>query len=331
MRYSLTILILLTISLSAQPKFESTNAAPGEFSRMGFLPRGVAMGNAMSAVNTGSVSAFYNPALPVFQEGNDFQAAYTFLSLDRHLNFLNFSRRFDFYSSKDTSAERKPISSAGISFGIINSGVSSIEERNEDGIKTGDLSTSENLFFLSFANRFSKKFAVGVTAKLYYYKLYESMSATAMGLDIGCIYSIQDNLRVSFVLADLNAKYKWDSSNLYGTDGTITQNNFPETKKLGVSYFETTYGILFAGEFEFNNYGRKLLRCGAEYQIYENLYLRGGLDNIVLNNSDEVIQPSGGFAYFAKVGNYTLGVEYGLAAEQYSNGMRHTAGLHFIF
>jgi len=331
MRYSFAVLILVSISLSAQPKFESTNAAPGEFSRMGFLPRGVAMGNAMSAVNTGSVSAFYNPALPVFQDGNDFQAAYTFLSLDRHLNYLNFSRRFDFYSSKDTAVVRKPISSAGISFGIINSGVSNIEDRNEDGVKTGDLSTSENLFFLSFANRFSAKFALGVTAKLYYYKLYQSMTATGMGLDIGCIYTVQDNLKVSFVIADLNAKYKWDSSNLYGTDGSVTSNNFPITKKLGVSYFEKTYGVLIAGEFEFNNYGRKLLRLGAEYQIYENLYLRGGFDNFVLNNSDEIIQPSGGFAFFTKVGNYTMGVEYGLIAEQYSNGMRHTAGLHFIF
>ena len=76
-QYALVVLILLTISLKAQQKYEPTNDTPGEFSRMGFLPRGVAMGNALSAVNTGGLSSFYNPALPVFQENNDFQAAQT--------------------------------------------------------------------------------------------------------------------------------------------------------------------------------------------------------------------------------------------------------------
>ena len=138
-------------------------------------------------------------------------------------------------------------------------------------------------------------------------------------------------MKVSFVIADLNAKYKWDTSNLYGTDGTTTSDEFPNAKKIGISYFDKTYSVLLSGEFEFNNYGRKLLRFGAEYEVYPSIFLRGWFDNLVLNNFDEVIQPSGGFAVFTQVGVYTLGAEYGFMLEPYGNGMRHVAGLHFIF
>ena len=90
---------------------------------MGFGARGIGMGNAMSSVTTGNLVSYYNPALSPFQENNSFQTGYSFLSLDRSLNFLSFTRKFDFYSAKDTSADRKPSRTAGISAGIINSGV----------------------------------------------------------------------------------------------------------------------------------------------------------------------------------------------------------------
>src|ERR1035437_1339064 len=186
---------------------------PGSFSRFGFGARGMGMGNAMSSVTEGNLVSYYNPALSVFQEKNSFQTSYTFLSLDRSLNFLNFTRKFDFYSSKDST---KPRSTAGLSIGLINSGVSKIDGRDGDGIKTGDLLTSENQFFLGLANRFSEKVSVGVAFKLYYYKLYQQITATAFGLDFGLLYKISEHFNLALMISDLNSKYKWDSSPVYG-------------------------------------------------------------------------------------------------------------------
>ena len=185
--------ILLAVSilffssyLMAQPKFTEINSKVGAFSRMGFGARGIGMGNAMSAVTTGNLVSYYNPALPPFQEYNSFQSGYSFLSLDRSLNFLSFTRKFDFYS-KVNSQDKEPRATAGLSFGIINSGVSGIDGRDNNGLQTGELSTSENQVFLGVSNKFSKKLSLGIAVKFYYYKLYEEITTNGIGLDIGAL------------------------------------------------------------------------------------------------------------------------------------------------
>ncbi len=325
------ILCFLAVGIIAyaQPKFEPTNAAPGEFSRMGFLPRGIAMGNALSAVTTGNLSAYYNPALSVFQEDNYAEASYTFLSLDRHLNFINFTRRFEF-GARDSAG--KPKATAGLSIGLINSGVSNIDGRDNDDNPTGQLKTSENLLFFAFANKFSKKVAIGFGARLYYYKLYEKITSTAVGFDLGIIYSVADNVKVALVLQDLNATYKWDTSSLYSTNGLSTSTLFPTTKKIGVSYFVNSINALFSSELEFNSYGRRLLRLGGESQVIPELAVRAGLDNVVLNNGDELMQPTLGFAFNHHYSDkLSLCFNYAFAVEQYSQTPRHSIGIGFLF
>jgi len=80
----------------SQPQFSSISSLPGSFSRLGFGARGLGMGNAMSAVIEGNLVSYYNPALAVFQESNSFQTSYSFLSLDRSLNFINFTKQINF-------------------------------------------------------------------------------------------------------------------------------------------------------------------------------------------------------------------------------------------
>ena len=301
---------------------------PGAFSRFGFGARGMGMGNAMSSVTDGNLVSYYNPALSVFQEKNSFQTSYSFLSLDRSLNFLNFTRKFDFYSSKDSL---KPRSTAGLSIGIINSGVSKIDGRDNDGVQTGDLLTSENQFFLGLANRFSPKVSVGVSFKLYYYKLYQQITATAFGLDFGVLYKINEHFNLSLMVSDLNSKYKWDSSPIYGTDGTTTENKFPLTKKIGLSYSNKESKILLSAEFESTNAGTNIIRAGAEYNIIEMLYFRAGFDQFNLSNSDWPVKPTAGFSYFKQFGNMIVGVDYAFIIEQYSPSDRHIIGLSINF
>ena len=326
------LIVFITFVTFAQPKFTPISTMPGAFSRMGFGARGMGMGNALSAVIDGNLVSYYNPAVIVYQQDNSFQTSYSILSLDRHLNFLNFTRKFDFYA-RGASKERgaKPQSTAGVSVGIINSGVSKIDGRDNSGNKTGDLSTSENQFFLAFANKFSSKFSLGVSVKFYYYKLYESVTSTGVGLDVGALYRINNQWNVSLMLSDLNSKYKWDTSPIYSTDGTTSENKFPILKKLGLSYTNRDLGIIADAEFENSNAGTNYLRAGVEYNIFDKLYLRTGFDQFNLSNSDDPAQPTFGFSYFRKFGNIVFGVDYAFIIEHYSPSDRHIIGISANF
>ena len=330
-RFLFVAFILLATANFAQPQFTEISSKPGAFSRMGFGARGIGMGNAMSSVTTGNLVSYYNPALSPFQENNSAQIGYSILSLDRSLNFLNFTRKFDFYSSKDTSINKKPSRTAGISAGVINSGVAGIDGRDNNGLPTGELSTSENQFFLSVANRFSEKLSIGVAVKFYYYKLYEEITSNGLGLDIGALYKVNNNWNVSLMISDLNSEYKWDTSPIYDQQGLTTTDKFPLLKKIGVSYNNPELKLLTAIEFENSNAGTNIIRLGAEYNIYENLFLRSGIDQFNLSNTDSGVKPSLGFSYAKSFGDWIIGVDYAFMMEQYSSSDRHIIGLNIIF
>lgn len=333
MKYLITLIVLLSsVFLNAQPAFSEMAVNPGAFSRIGFGARGIGMGNAMSAVTDGNLVSYYNPAVTVFQKDNSFHTSYTFLALDRSLNFLNFTRKFDFYSSKDTTTvDRKPTSTAGVSIGIINSGVAKIDGYDNNGLKTEELSTSENQFFLSVANRFTDKLSIGVSAKFYYYKLYEDITSTGIGLDIGLLYSLDDEWNIAIMIADINSKYDWDSAPVYERNGIITKDKFPVLKKVSVSYLKKEIGLLAAIEFENSVSGINILRFGTEYNIYENLFLRAGLDQWNLSNTDWPVKPSAGFTYLKQFDGIIAGVHYAFQLEQYSSSDRHIVGINVNF
>lgn len=323
----LILLVAFSEIITAQTGFSEIAGRPGAFSRMGFGARGKGMGNAMSAVIEGNLVSYYNPAVSVFQEGNSVQTAYSFLSLDRSLNFLNFTRKFVLGAKKNSDGSDFQ-SALGVSLGVINSGVDGWSERNNDGIPVGDLSTSENQFFLGLSNKFSEKFSAGVAFKLYYYKLYEGISATGLGLDIGLLYRLNENITIAAVVTDLNSKYEWDTSDLYGQQGNNTTNKFPITKKIGLSYKFDNPDLLAAIEFENSNAGTNFIRIGAEYNIFEGLYLRSGLDNFNLSNTDFPVRPAFGFSYFYFLDNWFVGIDYAFAIEPYSSHDQHIVGVN---
>ncbi|GMU84988.1 MAG: hypothetical protein AMXMBFR48_02300 [Ignavibacteriales bacterium] len=331
MRNFIICMILLAASVFAQPKFERTNSAPGEFSRYGFGARGIGMGNSISALKNGNISSYYNPALVVFQKDNHTSISGAALSHDRMLNSLGFTRRFEFFAKDDTTENRKPRSTAGISAGIINFGISNIDGRDNQGLKTKDLSVSENQFFLAFANKFSEKISAGVAVKFYYFDFYDKATSNTLGFDIGIVYTYSDNLSFAAVIQDLNASYKWDTSELYGNSGTTTTDRFPLAKKFGAAYKFADIPLCITAEYEFNNMERKMLRFGGEYALIPELTLRAGLDKWHIKNSDESSVPSFGFSYNFELAGLQPGIDYAVAPEQFSGGLRHYFGISINF
>lgn len=298
---------------------------------MGFGARGMGMGNAISAVKEGNLVSYYNPALSVFQDGNSFQTSYSILSLDRTLNFINFTRKFELGKQRLEDGTIKTRSSAGISVGLINAGVSGIDARDNEGVKYEELSTSENQFFISLSNRFSEKFALGIAFKFYYYKLYKSITSTGLGLDVGLIYSYNENLSFSFVISDLNSSYKWDTGSIYEQNGNSTINKFPLLKKIGAAYKLVNPKIITAVEFESSNAKTNYLRGGIEYNIYQDFFVRCGLDKLNLSNFDIPVRPAFGFSYFYKINSLKLGIDYAFVIEPYSTSDQHIIGININF
>jgi hypothetical protein len=316
----------------AQPKFSDLAVRPGAFSRIGFGARGIGLGNAVSSITEGELVSYYNPAITPYQDNNSFQTGYSFLSLDRSLNFLSYTRKFDFYSAKDTVAEtRKPKTTAGLSIGVINAGVSNIDGRDNNGISTGELSTSENQFFMGLAARISEKVSLGISIKFYYYKLYEEISSTSLGFDLGALYRVNENFNVALVFTDLNSKYEWDTSPVYEQEGVVSEDKFPSLRKLGVSYRNKEIGILGSVEFENSDAKSNILRAGVEYNLYDQFFIRGGIDQFNVSNTDWPIKPSVGFSFFKAFGTFVVGVDYAFQIEQYSSADRHIIGVNFNF
>ena len=317
-------LIIAVSTITAQPKISELASMPGAFSRMGFGPRGIALGNALSSVTEGNLTSYYNPALSVWQNSAHLQASYSALSFDRHLNFVGFTKKFNLGHDKKTG---KPRSSAGLCIGIINSGVSNISGRDNQGFSTGDLSTSENQFFAAISKKLGNKISAGISMKFYYYKLYEKMTATSLGLDLGLLYNASENLNISFVVADINSSYKWDSSSLYDLYGRTSNDDFPWLAKLGASYNLKSYKTLIAVEYERSSVKTNYLRGGVEYNPVEKLFLRAGVDRLNISNFDEPALFSFGFEYSHTLLGLEMGMNYAFVIEPYSTGNRHVIGL----
>ncbi len=223
----LVLMVLLLFGGAAQSVAQiGGTAAP--FARMGFSARGVGLGNAGAAViAAGELHPYYNPALVSFADYYDLTLTYTFLPWERSLNFASFLGKIG--------------PTAGIGAAWINAGVDNIDARNRDGEPTGTLRTSENLFMLSFANRFTEDFSAGLTLRGYLASFAKEIrNSFTIGLDAGVLYRLAlDSLsKLSFAVsvADLFSQYRWDTTPIYELQGATTTDPMPLSVRVSLAW-----------------------------------------------------------------------------------------------
>ena len=283
----------------------------GAFARMGSGARGMGMGNAMTAVNFGDIQTYYNPSLGAFAEYRSAGLTFGILSLDRSLNFVNYTQ---------------PIHpTAGVSFGIINAGVKNIDGRDGDGEKTGDLSTFENQFYLAFSNRVSDRVSLGVAVKLYHSKLYDQVTSTTVGFDLGFSAQLTDLVSVGGAIQDLNSKYTWDTKAIYDQNGKTTTDKFPTLRRIAAALRLPSNLGLISAEFENSSQQTNVFRAGAEYYIIEYLTLRAGIDRIDPSGDATGAKPSLGFTIRNSFIGLTPAVTYAYVFESFA-----PQGMHII-
>lgn len=309
--------IALLFLLLPSPTRAQIGGEAGSSTRIGFGARGMAMGNAMSAVDEGELSAYYNPALLPFAQHRGGSIAAGFLSLDRSFNTLSFT------------VPLPP--QAGLSVGIINSGVSDIDGRDADGRQTGSLKTAENTAYLGFGLRFPAGFSLGVTVKFLYSHLYTDVTSKTMGVDIGASMRLAPWVRASVTIRDIGSKYKWDTVSLYGEDAQPEQDQFPRLYTLGLAFTCPDIPAILATEIETSNKSTVYLRFGAEYPVLPEVVLRAGVDRIDLKEAGSGVRPAAGFLLQKDFGKWTPAINYTYVFEPFSPSGVHMVSLSAIF
>jgi hypothetical protein len=305
-------LIIIFFAISSV-SYAQLGGLPGSFTRMGFGSRGIAMGNAMTAVTTGDIVGYYNPAVSPFQDEHLINLSYSFLSFDRTLNFVSYTKNF--------KIPNQPEGGAGVTFSWINEGVSNIDGRDADGFKIGDYSVSENQFLFAPAIRVSEKVSLGVGFKFYYSKLFTSVTSTSLGFDAGAIYIVNDKINVGFAARDIASKYQWNTNDIYGQNGTQTTDRFPTLYDFGVSYLlPKNFGLAAIG-YEASNQRSNIIRMGAEVTPVKNFSFRAGFDRFDFNSNDKFgnAEVMFGLGYQKAFLTFIVGIDYSFVMEPYSN------------
>jgi hypothetical protein len=342
--YKKSLLIISFIIFAFTAANAQLGSYAGSFARMGFGARGLSMGNAMVSDVFGDINGYYNPSLACFQENGFVNLGYTAMTLDRKLNYVGFARKF--------KLPQQPKGGAGITLSWINSGVSNIDGRDNDAKQIGMLSTFENQFYLGTGFLLDENVAIGVGFKLYYAKLYDQIKTTSIAFDLGAIYKVRPDLSLGFSVHDISARYKWETSKIYGADGTTTENKFPVLTDIGATYlfpknlgtasvefetvinpgFETkdTSGILNVSNKTYNY----VIKIGTEIKLSEQLKIRAGIDRMDFKADDfwGNVKPGFGVGFYKPLNkDITLGVDYSFQLEPYSHDGIHNIGIGFKF
>lgn len=312
---TLPLILLLPFALAISQPDSPLGGLAGASLRMGFGANGISLGNAMVAMTSRINAGYYNPALVAFQEGPSAFVSAGILTLDRRLNFVNFATPLP--------------PSAGLSLGIINSGVSEIQGRNANGLKTELYSTSENAFLLSFGLRIHERATIGISTKILYYSLFTELSSTTVGFDLGMVYQVTEELIAALCLQDIGSKYRWDTSRLYGLNGRTTTDHFPVRKRAGIAYNPAFVNLRAGVEYELIA-GMSVIRGGMELELTEAFSLRAGIDNVVLTHALPA-RPTFGFTTGTSIGTWQSWLSYGFVLEPHAPGSMHylTIGVEF--
>lgn len=262
---ALLLLFAIPAVLLAQP---SVGGRSGAAFRLGQTAESMSLGNARAALALRDPDVFMNPALAPFQTSRTVSLGAGIFPLDRSVQTIS-------YGSPLPPA-------AGIAFTLHRVSVTAIDGRDRNGNSTGEFSVAENLAALSFGLRPAPSFTLGVTAKLFYAQMVEGLTSTTVGLDAGATYLLSTEWRIAAVFRDLNSKYRWDTSPVYGRNGRQTTDLFPVRSVFAVAYSPEAWPVSATVEAEASA-GGWLFRGGFDAVVHPMLSVRTGHDAVEMS------------------------------------------------
>lgn len=327
---ALPLLVFAWIALPVGEALAQAGGFTGSFSRIGFAPRGMAMGNSFTAVHQEGSYAYYNPALAA----KPAEA----IQLDFSSSAMRFNRQLHM-----VTAQFQLPPSAGISVSIINGRLGDIDGRTQSGFHTETFSTNEYQLLSNFGIRFTDTFWGGIGIKFNLADYHQDVTtSTSVGVDVG-FYKQAGSVGIGFAVQDLFASTQYDTSNLFGSNvGGSRSNSYPTRFKLGTSYTPSAFpDLLVSAEYEVQVLRSELrreetsfaegrpitsvnredlttnsqfFRVGSRYAIHPRFTLRAGVQGLDINH-DINIQPTAGFSLHLPFDRFTPSVDYAFVRE----------------
>ena len=241
----------------------------GGFLRMGASARAMAMGSGFTAEIDAGFAAYHNPGSMVFTNKRQLGFSHHFLPLSRRFMAANFST---------------PIPpSAGLGIAWISAGTDKIDGRTSSGEHTQYLSTSEDAFMISFAQRILPWFSAGLNIKILKHQLPMNtmdLAGKGMGMDFGVFIRTEKGANLAFMVQDLNSRYHWKTDKIFER-GKEYVEQFPTLYRVGTTFHYGKAYVAADGGMIMN--GKELLgytiRIGGEYPYMDHYFIRAGLGN----------------------------------------------------
>jgi len=186
-RITVVSLVLFSLLLAATANAQN-HAAP--WLRMGVGAKAMAMGTAQTAVAEDATAAYWNPAslatLRLFEASLMYTAG---MKAERNHNYVSAALRAEGIGT--------------FSLSWINSGISGVNQYDDEGGYIGSFDVANNAFQLSYGRALGAGFALGISGK---YLQEDLADNTGYGLDAGLLFHPYDELHFGVSVKDLSAK-----------------------------------------------------------------------------------------------------------------------------
>lgn len=314
--------VALSVSSAAWAASDGHGGQPGAFREVKLGGRPAAMGGAFTAVAYGGIGWLYNPAGISQMRRSDVAFSYRAMHLDRRLG----------YASITIPAKEN----ATIGFSWTYAGTSSLEARDVQGyiIPGEDIASNQNLVGVTFAKTIIPQLSVGGHV-FYVQHNVGNINAYSVGVDLGAMTKLDVSqsafgriaplVQAGVVVENLGASYKWTTTNYWQTlgqeRGATFDEKFPLNVRVGGALVRPKFGLL-AADVELNSASVLKTHFGAEYQLYQELTLRAGLDDA---------HPTFGVGLYKKVDKFGVFIDLGYLMDKTGEGDDILMSLDLMF
>ena len=268
--------ILMTAPISNGQDFAKVGTSGAHFLDIGMGARGVAMGDAYTAVGaTDATATFWNPSAMAFGDGMNFVGTYV-------QYFADIT-----YGSGAVALPVDNVGTFGLSFAYLNTG--EMEETTvyqPEG--TGEMfSASDVMIGVTYSRALTDKFAFGGNFK-YIQETLADLKASAVAFDLSTLYYTGfRSLRLGMIVRNFGPDLEFDGDYIDYNNGTPLPDkegyspfHMPLTFKVGMAYdifqANSTHQITLSADAVHPNDSYERINLGGEYTFLNTLAVRGG-------------------------------------------------------
>jgi len=299
-----TVLFLLVLcfafQLDAQDKGRKYS---NEFLSIGSGARGIALGNAVTALSSDINSAFYNPAGLVEIQDN------LQVSL-MHAEWFAGIGKYDYIGiggpmKPKTAGSTKKRAMAGtfIRFGVDNI-ANTLNLYDENGAidynNITSLSAADYAVLFSYAETFTDKISLGANVKIIHRRIGRLANSWGFGLDLGAKYKLNESFTLGVLAKDLTSTFNAWSYNLTQDeiDALVSTNNEVPSNSIEITKPRIQLGIGYQKRFYLNKTNEEAVR-----KTGKSIGLAFGLDfdittdgkrNVLLSANPISVNPAAG-------------------------------------